>query len=727
MLKTPLLILSFLICCIPCVASSPVQWPDVEVVPVELPYLKDVEWTGSVFVAAGEGYLAESVDGATWVAADLAHFSEDCYETVVSGDGGILALGKEHTLFKGADAGWQECQIPEAAPNISVVRLAGFDGTQFLGLVGDFLHVSTNGLDWQQLEGAPEMAASFLTYGNGVWVAAHGTTFSVSTDGVSWSQVDQMSEFNEDDSDRYESKITHLEFSGGKFVASMVLDSVYENNTYATSSDGVNWSLADAPPYFFDDETGTIGATLTHGGEEDEEEFGYNLEINLVHLTSAGEALVVHSGFAAINQFATQSEWMNLSPRAVTSNPAGVAVAVGDDGLILRSQEPHGESSWEDVGLKRLVFVDAASDGNVIVAAAAQDNRLGGLSDGVASLRYTTDGVTWQEISLPGNAECSMPTINYVQEKWFLICGESELYTSDDGITWVKEAPSFSDDPEVEVWPIPSKYSTGNGWFFGFPERGFLGAVEVRAPGRSRDGVTWETVPEWFDDVDAIGFGDGRFLALNEDEAWSSTDGETWESFSVQGLNDSPTQLSYFRGRWFATSFDSVFHRKSAAISGDGVNWEPIDIDDIPVLALGDVYEFRGYLVASSSVIEAVFSRDGVYWENAGQEERLGVSDGMTLPLGDRLVAIDHGFRTLVSEPVRPVQEVRSLNLIDSKHIEMPIEQGIEYRLSFSESLMPESWEAVGDWRSGAGEFLFWTTERDEEKGFYQVESRSKE
>ena len=131
---------------------------------------------------------------------------------------------------------------------------------------------SSDGLNWQLVPGAPPLEFTRMVAGNGVLLGFDEDTFYRSADGLSWTEINQEDEFNPEGVNedigmfRYRPEIEHVEFSGGKFVGTMIRDILYENNTYAVSTDGLIWTFAEAPPYEVDEDSGTTGFSNTVGG-----------------------------------------------------------------------------------------------------------------------------------------------------------------------------------------------------------------------------------------------------------------------------------------------------------------------------------------------------------------------------------------------------------------------------------------------------------------------------
>jgi len=718
-------------------AASPVVWIENETEIPKRPDLSEVAWTGSSFLVAGENYVAESPDGETWTSVDLSAFPEESYWKIVVGPD-LLILGSDHGLRRSATPGegdeWVSFQVPDSWRSGTLV----FDGSRYLVVQGDqSLLESSDGQAWEVVAGAPPLSFYRMVAGNGFLLGFGSHTFYQSADGLTWTEVNLEEVFNPEGENEFgflwnQLETSHVEFSGGKFVVSMIRDLEYDNNTYAVSSDGLAWTLADVPPYEVDEDSGTTGFTLGGGGGE---EFGVDLKIDLVHLTDAGVPVVVYYSRNAINLGLPWDESDREAIASVASNSAGVVVAAGSNGFLIRSDKPL-EDSWSEVGIQTAMILDARSSGEKILGLWGSYNRMGGFIEDETQIRMSLDGLIWEDVFLPEGASYDGLTLSLVNDRWFLI-GYDALHTSSDGITWVAEdfvsvTVSGGLGDEEEITPLASIF--GNGVYLGTGiSVGFQGSLfgyEGAPPiGKSTDGIHWTPLPEQLSEVTSVAFGGGEFMALEKSRGFRSRDGETWEEFQVEGLPDAPTSLEYFRGRWLASSPEVPFWSPGfKMISDNGRSWEFVDAGLVfgPPTYSG-LFEVNGYHLAGRRGPSVLSSKSGLVWEVSdpafGEQFFIRSANWFTVPLADRLVTVGDNYQTVRSEPLVPAGAPKGLEFIDASHLEAEVSPLFEWRLEYSASMSEEVWTPEGEWRSvtEADPYLYWKSSAGGERGFYRL------
>ena len=675
--------------------------------------------------------------------ANLSAFPSTNYFRLVSG-GGVLALGIDSALFKPTGGSWTQCVMPDGV----VIEHAAHDGTQFLGEDDGVIYQSLNGINWAVLAGAQNLNLFGLAFGNGRWVGFDGDNLYHSVDGLTWATISHEDAFVDPGVMRYHPNVTFLGFSGGKFVVSTIEDQVCGFNTYGTSSDGINWSIAPAPRY---DRIDSLGNIIESIFDEEGKEIGPDLDIQHVSLSSGGDPLVIHSLRQAVNNYSIFDDGRLISPRSATANPAGVAVAVGSGenfGLILRT-ENFESNFWEYVGVPNYKLVDSESNGETLVAVYC--SYLDGIG-GSSSVFHTSNGVSWARCRFPDSRKLDVQGVRFVNGTWFLTSYDYEsrdpvLYTSANGIDWdleeftpiTTEYDDFGEIVNVDILPIPVREGFGNGWMIGRAEY-FLGGGFQAGPeltfARSQNGRDWEELPEELSEMTAGGFGNGQFVALSQGTAWTSVDGEEWASIVINGLAGPPSLLRYYRGRWLTgnpETFIPPFNLfpTTSYFSTDLVEWADLLVPpEFNSFQMADSFELRGWQIAGDHC-----SKDGIRWVRSEvffdwRPRMLNeFSVFKAAPLGDRIVLLTDDFQTTRSHPVSINPTPRELRVVDPGYVEAPVDPAFEYRLNFSSDLGVSSWAPIGDWKSAGGvdPFLFWVTEINDPFGFYRMEYRARE
>lgn len=524
----------------------------------------------------------------------------------------------------------------------------------------------------------------------------------------------------------------------------MIRDLEYENNTYAISTDGLTWTLADAPPYKVnDDDGGGFGFIDVVGGGPGET-FGENLNLDLVHLTEAGTPVVIYYDRLALNRVLLGSESRAISFTNVASNPDNVVIAAGPDGLIARSTSPLAEYSWDEVGILPARIREARSDRQTIVAIWEDYDRLQQSRGSKGTVKYTRDGIVWEDVNLPAGASQEFLSLDYVHNKWFLTEFQEALYTSNDGVNRsaadLVPISVLVDGFEEEYHPLAHLY--GNGTYIG---RGKSLGFQVDPyydrtlpVARSSDGINWVPLAEEVRDVSAIAFGGGQFIALEADRGFRSTNGITWEEFPVNGLPGPPESLAFFRGRWVASRLPSPWGPPPFQMfSPNGKDWFPATTsegEEFPFpLDFNGLFEIFGVQFANLRMPAVSSSSHGLVWDFSefisGQEFPFFVYESITVPLVDRLVAVGDDFRLVRSQPITPAPSPQGISFIDTSHIEARISPGLtelEWPLQYSAPLKPGEWIPEGDWKTVTEEepFLFWKTSYQGDKGFFRLAFR---
>ena len=171
---------------------------------------------------------------------------------------------------------------------------------------------------------------------------------------------------------------------------------------------------------------------------------------------------------------------------------------------------------------------------------------------------YSIDGENWTESSTP---YMGYSAITYGDNKFVAMRGGSgQTVYSADGITWTASA-------------LPTNGGDDPYWFdITFGGDKFVAVSTSDAYAWSYDGINWNsgTLPSnnfWY----SIGYGNGKFIGLNQIGIGYSTDGLNWSiSMAPNGAlppGESWRDVIYGDGIFVAVT------SSSAAVSTDGINW----------------------------------------------------------------------------------------------------------------------------------------------------------
>lgn len=258
--------------------------------------LRAVVWTGSQFVAVGEGMIATSADGKAWEKQmegwgwDLNYVSKVGADWFAYGDTGMALISKDGVSWKHA---------PDPKPRMhATCRL----GDLLIGLTPFGIYTSPNGVDWtaSDYKGVPELYACAVKDGQAIVTAEFGNVLT-SRDGVLWKKHE----------------ITGV-FDGDLEIVSATRDR-YVANTFprgiATSTDGIAWQQSRNT--FPENPT-----SLVWTGDR------------LIALMKAGKISTSTDGIS----------WLEAKVPVSTGINAGIwtggtLVAVGDGGAILTSKD----------------------------------------------------------------------------------------------------------------------------------------------------------------------------------------------------------------------------------------------------------------------------------------------------------------------------------------------------------------------------------------------------
>jgi hypothetical protein len=272
---------------------------------------KDVIYANNKFVAAGNGYMAYSLDGITWVETSVPRE----YKNITYGNGTFAAISEwegagSYILTSSDGITWSESALSGEVQSIAygngtfvlssyyqfatssnavdwtyanypsteysiVINKLKFINNKFVGVGGNGgLAISTNGINWT-IDSAK--AANDVEYFNGKYYAPGANQFWSSTDGITWSGANSPGTAFERKS---------IAYGNGKFV-------VVGNGRIEYSTDGENWTTETysnksfAGVKFFNNKFVVIGTDgMTMGGLSGYSEDGETWTISSSNLTS---------------------------------------------------------------------------------------------------------------------------------------------------------------------------------------------------------------------------------------------------------------------------------------------------------------------------------------------------------------------------------------------------------------------------------------------------------
>ncbi len=241
------------------------------------------------------------------------------------------------------------------------------------------------------------------------------------------------------------------------------------------------------------------------------------------------------------------------------------------------------------------------------------------VTTGYTGTYTSTDGITWQQTTLPANA-----TIDYHRVLWnaaqsrFVAAGYSGwVATSPDGMNWtthqtglgtlfdvtyaggqyvaVEDAGHIATSPDGINWTVHSTPASPNAYLFGVAWNGttYVAAgyclSQTSCPGgadvvlTSPDGATWNLADPGTSAspilADGVAWGNGEFVVVGEFGVITSPDGTTWtlqtpnpEQLFAAGNNNA---LRFDGSRFVGTGFDYSSGNRDVSIftSSDGASW----------------------------------------------------------------------------------------------------------------------------------------------------------
>ena len=207
---------------------------------------------------------------------------------------------------------------------------------------------------------------------------------------------------------------------------------------------------------------------------------------------------------------------------------------------------------------------------------------------------YSTDGITWTEMSMPAVGSW---IVTYGNGKYVAVAsGNTNGAYSTDGINWTEMSM-----PTSRSW---NGLTYGNGKFVAVAASSDKGAY-------STDGVTWTemsmpTSRDWA----SVTYGDGKFVAVVVDSLYGaySTDGITWTEMSMSASRIW-RRVTYGNGKFVAVAYIS----DKGAYSTDGINWTEMSMPTSRSW-IGVTYGDDKFVAVAFNSDKGAYSTDGITW-----------------------------------------------------------------------------------------------------------------
>jgi len=187
-------------------------------------------------------------------------------------------------------------------------------------------------------------------------------------------------------------------------------------------------------------------------------------------------------------------------------------------------------------------------------------------------IAYSSDGVTWTVIDNPFNKNGNIFPIAYGNGMFVAVIGNTMLAYSSDGATWT----TVPDSDKLFSYVYQDKI-INSGTFYGiawgngkFVTKGLGGFNRNEAKiATSPDGITWKTekpvITTFASFVDYIFFGNGKFVSWGEELSYSE-DGITWTG--VLGTNGTINAIAFGNNKFVIGG-----NKGKIMYSSDGVTW----------------------------------------------------------------------------------------------------------------------------------------------------------
>lgn len=220
---------------------------------------------------------------------------------------------------------------------------------------------------------------------------------------------------------------------------------------------------------------------------------------------------------------------------------------------------------------------------------------------------YSTDGVTWTEMSMPA---VDGWIVTYGNGKYVaLASGNTKGAYSTNGISWTE-----MNMPASRSW---NGLTYGNGKFVAVAASSDKGAY-------STDGVTWTemsmpTSRDWA----SVTYGDGKFVAVVVDSLYGaySADGISWTEMSMPASRIW-RRVAYGNGKFVAVGAGS----DKGAYSTDGISWTEMSMPTSRSW-IGLTYGDDKFVAIAYNSDKGAYSTDGITWTETTLPASIGWND----------------------------------------------------------------------------------------------------
>ena len=220
---------------------------------------------------------------------------------------------------------------------------------------------------------------------------------------------------------------------------------------------------------------------------------------------------------------------------------------------------------------------------------------------------YSTDGVTWTEMSMPAVGSW---IVTYGNGKYVAVAsGNTNGAYSTNGITWTEMTL-----PASRSW---NGLTYGNGKFVAVAASSDKGAY-------STDGVTWtEMSMPTSRDWTSVTYGDGKFVAVVVDSLYGaySADGISWTEMSMPASRIW-RRVAYGNGKFVAVGAGS----DKGAYSTDGITWTEMSMPTSRSW-IGVTYGDDKFVAVAYNSDKGAYSIDGITWTETTLPASIGWND----------------------------------------------------------------------------------------------------